>query len=787
MKKLYLFSYTSEEKVSDLGEKKVAILILFCPYKNIDKHLGDIYNQLRLHFQRNVLPDKIIVICASFNESELTSLFALGSNLYDYIPLFKLDRNFSNISINSLQKTGTFKTKMGFNVTDYYLKNIFNRGMVRIFKENGGLIISQSAHHFVFPSGKHSDRFLRPGNVLLEGLHIQFIAFAIFNHFSGKKFANIYCDTSSINSVAYAINALTREFYPSFRSSLLIESFGSYEGFEKAKLNAPKDCMFLISSSTSGGIINRMLVEDKKKIISEENICILYALDVDIRYSSRIICDLTKENTENPEGLEPFESYNVNKGELCKFCDDNSRAVPVKGDVFLLEKPIIKGLTIYKSDHSKTLRNFSEYFKKGTNKETLITAFFKEDSQDGKKYEIYIDIEKLLNEWDSRNPNHPFEKIYSKLEKYIYQNIPASLKYMIVVPDKSSLLLAKIIIKVLSNLGITFEEENILSIGNISRIDKSLSGTIAVISSSIATGRNLLFISRALRQFESEYQHIYFTLINRTSNLKHYDFLESNLGFGEFGKGTHKIINVEKILCPHEAYDTPWHIEKEALKLLREYCETEEIFPIAIEYCNKRINELEDSGLHNGLADNLFLNSITNKKLKINKGFAFAPDDPNFITNSTQADIYFIIGSILNEIRASGRLDQSEYVRNVLEPGNFVRYNDGIIQAAILRSAKYDELRYDLSDSLSLQIEAILEDMIDHIEDEHAEALIEFFYAISIKKLRLTNASLNACILLIRKKDAYSRNQFLQAIIQFIDVKILKKDRRSTSLLRSVV
>ena len=69
-----------------------------------------------------------------------------------------------------------------------------------------------------------------------------------------------------------------------------------------------------------------------------------------------------------------------------------------------------------------------------------------------------------------------------------------------------------------------------------------------------------------------------------------------------------------------------------------------------------------------------------------------------FIRNSKQSEIYFIISSILNDLRNKGVFKQGEYVRNLIDPGNFVRFNDGIIQACFLRAAKSPELDYSLSD-----------------------------------------------------------------------------------------
>ncbi|MCK7556560.1 hypothetical protein MKQ70_16660 [Chitinophaga sedimenti] len=265
----------------------------------------------------------------------------------------------------------------------------------------------------------------------------------------------------------------------------------------------------------------------------------------------------------------------------------------------------------------------------------------------------------------------------------------------------------------------------------------------------------------------------FFNFLNRTNKNEFFEFLESNLSLGENGAGTYRITNVEKIHCSLESTQTPWHTEKEFLTILEEFCDDEEDFKTTQKYCSERIQILNDSGKHRGLDDQLFHPAFDRTALKINNGFAFAPNE-NFAQTAAQSEVYFIISSILNDLRNKETLLQSEYVRNLLDPGNFVRYNDGIIQACILRAAKDYELKFHLSDELSLQMKSIIGDMILHLEDPHSEALIEFFYAIAIKKLRLVERDLEDCIKLLEEQPSYSEgDSILKGMIAYIRKKVL--------------
>ncbi|MGZ3755221.1 MAG: hypothetical protein ACXVAY_19500 [Mucilaginibacter sp.] len=776
MKKCYIFSFIHDHIIPDQGEKKINTLVLFFPYKNIERDTEDIQLQLREYFYKNIPPDKIVIICPEFNQVEVTEIFKKESTIYSYIPHFEGDDFDDHISALSIDKNGLFKTFIGAEVSNYHIDEIYNCGLIKIFNANGGLIISKSAHHFVFPSGKHCDRFLRTGNVLIHGSEILFIVSALIKRFKNKRFENVYCDTSSINSLAYSYITFLKELDNDYNACVRVESFGSYKLFEESKFTAERGSLFLISSSTSGSILRRM-TEDKRRNIELENIAIIYGLSVEGSFNGQVICDLTNDPIRNPDGLTEFKSYNPLKGKPCDLCNDASKPIEVQGDVFLLEKPNVVGQLISKLDAPVFLNKMAPFYEKpAESKSAVLKCYFKDDG-DEKKYDVYIDVAEMLDEWKNRNNEKAlYKKVFEKLEKYVLQNIPASLKYMIVLSDQASTTLAEIISEILNQNGLFFDNKNIIKDYDLKRIDKKQKGTIAVISSSIVSGRNLLFLSRALRDFEATYQRLFFTFINRTQNPKHCEFLESNLGLGEFGKGTNRIINVEKIYCSDQAYATSWHAELDYIKEIEQYCDAkEDEFVKTLDHCRSREIVLNESGLTRGLIDNLFFPSTVNDKpLKIRKGFAFAPNVQYFVARSTQSEIYFIVSCIINELRVQGRLDQSEYVRNVLDPGNFIRYNDGIIQACLLRAATNEELRYDLTDEMGAQMKRVLGDMIIHYGDSHSEGLNEFFYAIAIKKLRLKESIIQECIDLLEDQKVYAQeDSILKGLVSFIKDKVM--------------
>src|SRR5690606_40230559 len=111
----------------------------------------------------------------------------------------------------------------------------------------------------------------------------------------------------------------------------------------------------------------------------------------------------------------------------------------------------------------------------------------------------------------------------------------------------------------------------------------------------------------------------------------------------------------------------------------------------------------------------------------------FRSNDNNYFDNISQSDVYFTIACVLNAMRNSeDGLRQSNFVKNLLDPFVFNRFNDGIIQAAILRSAKSEELNYSYSRQNSENMLMLLKTFVKHHSEYQGEALLEFLHALAI-------------------------------------------------------
>lgn len=132
-----------------------------------------------------------------------------------------------------------------------------------------------------------------------------------------------------------------------------------------------------------------------------------------------------------------------------------------------------------------------------------------------------------------------------------------------------------------------------------------------------------------------------------------------------------------------------------------------------------------------------------------------------------------MINNLRHSTNKDRRIIQEEHIRTLLDPINFNRFDDGIIQAAILRAASPNELNYKLDKSHSLTMMNILIKMIDNHEDElSSEGLIEFLLALATKKLKLHDLHLKQ---ITEKIYLKCKNEVLLCFSTYIQKEIYKK------------
>lgn len=618
-------------------------------------------------------------------------------------------KNIEDVKVVSFQETGIPLSEE--------IHGLFYHGLCEIIRKRNALLESDENFHYVLPSEKHSPFFIRTGNILVKSCEIDFIALVLMSTVDLTKFSYILCDTSSILHIPYAASSLIGLFN-SGGLNVPFVSFGSYQSVDGYDFRP--NSLVLISASSSGDLEEK--VRRKQKDI--EVVTILYNNAV----ARRCLINI---HTLLPALLTIKSNIQYRAQFECEYCQRNSIPVVVRGEQFIPSKMIIQRILLQKSHVPIWVQSAGKYLlgRKAiyVNRGETVVA---------KRREIFIDLSVLLNEHKGG-----FKKV---LNKFLDDALPGSITNIVFVSDQGSQLLARYIHERFATLGRQLPEP--LPAERLGDLSKKAKYNFLVISACITTGNRLNSISRDLRDFVKSSVH-YLGAISRLEDLVKERTLAKNLEYKSKEKRyrTHRF---HKVLSCHmgDNHDQlymkferpPWVNELE-------YWRAQVALPALIQ------TRLELLDAHTGILDDLFFDSPFEDgtpKLRLRKNFAFFDFKEN--RDVTQADVYTIISSLFHALRKPGQIPvgntqerqkflvQHEHVRSILDPECFKRYNDGIIQACILRSALPAELNYSSSERDSLDMLQTLKDLFKKDASLHTkEALLEFLFAIITEKLSL--------------------------------------------------
>ena len=109
------------------------------------------------------------------------------------------------------------------------------------------------------------------------------------------------------------------------------------------------------------------------------------------------------------------------------------------------------------------------------------------------------------------------------------------------------------------------------------------------------------------------------------------------------------------------------------------------------------------------------------------------------IEQSTQSDVYWTIQAVMHDLRTLNRDEglATIYHTTLISPVCFDRFNDGVIQACILRSALPVELDYSFDSECSRQMTDLICSVLSGWKISQGEAALEFLLSLACFRLRL--------------------------------------------------
>jgi hypothetical protein len=290
--------------------------------------------------------------------------------------------------------------------------------------------------------------------------------------------------------------------------------------------------------------------------------------------------------------------------------------------------------------------------------------------------------------------------------------------------------------------------------------------SVLVVGACITDGRDLMDIARSLRNVQTEGTVGFVVAITRVSDRRELEDIKSSLTYGDDGSNICRLESVWDIDITNDVRHNPWDEELGTLKKLRDFLlKKKSPLPAELE---TRISMLEKETA-NGMTNNIFLPTLkTGRELRVRENFVFF-DSNTSPDKVSQADIFAAISCVLHKWRSEGRTALRESIshRDVISPICFDRFNDGVIQAAMLRAAYPGELNYEDSDLLSAHIFDVIRNVFLHCGDDRGEATMEFLLALVGQKIRLSHEYRSMLHELI-KSELVMQSDFVNCIYKYM-------------------
>ena len=585
------------------------------------------------------------------------------------------------------------------------LEDIRRRALTAIFNQRHGFVESTSTYHFVNPSGRHSDRFIRVSNILTRGAEIAFIAFCVLPNVPADA-RQAYIDTPALFTVVAAINEQWRSFD---REALLADNFSSYAGFKASEFETEKSFV-LISASSSGSLANELMA--LRGFAAKQVMHLLFLGDNADKHT--VVGDLQVDTVKNPDGV---TRTTVSTEADCVACRNGSYAIKLQGDQFEFAGPQHDSLLITINDKPPKL---DELMIRLAGKDVFSVGL----GASGKPpRQFEVSPTQLM-------AAEPFKK---RLDYAARRSIPARTDH-IIAADPQSKSLAEYIKQIAA------PEAKVVARDAIdAEVDKTSNTAIVIVATVIESGRTLLDLSRDLRSIAPEAPLSYLVGFSKGTGDPGRSSLAASL------EKTHnpypyEFLAIEEIVLPASSSHNAW---AEEVQLLQRATATESPSPVAAALVQARLDRLRRAS--DPLTNDLFLSNAADRKLTLQPGFVFWPQDlPN--KPHSQADVYFTISSVLQQLRANagkgGKPGKSAirtnwFQQTLLAPGNFGRFNDDVIQASILRAALPAELNYRDRIEDSREMGRLIARILKAAAVDRGGAAAEFLLALATRRLQL--------------------------------------------------
>jgi hypothetical protein len=615
------------------------------------------------------------------------------------------------------------------------LEKIINAGLTQIFNSN---IISYAplGYSYLKPSGKSSSFFVRAEAGLQSSGAVSFTAFAIWAKLLRRQGANpsaielILIDTMAIAPVVFALREL---FLLSNRSQApAVDSFHSYGGLSEVPQPLSGKSLCLISASSSMEMHREWVKE--KRVRNEEVITLVTFEDCkDSEYSLYAL-----PSTLRPDGNLTSALHQIR----------------IFGENFSAGSELPKKVLLRKQVHS-WLSGVNVFFRSSNNIDLQFFDIFRTTSHSSNKRRALFVHASLLEK---------SEEFRDFLELKLPQVVRATTRQIIYSDDAESKNLAQRILQFCVR-SLSLPNVNLLSATELQEDPtKVLKDAGLIIVNIVAgSGGTLLNISRNLRghHFGPRLFVIGIQIVTSESQVK---VLDANLKMSAH-QASVDVLRYQSVAISPSLLSS--FEEERQLYLKQDFSLLPEVF-------QRRLKALSDSASNLSSCGLLPCGHACADHLPLRKDFVFWPKEYN--EGRHHAAVIATMSVLLQRARESDAIDESNRLFSArpthvtLDPENFAHYDDGVIQASILRNALASELDYRADQVASEYLMKLLMKSSQSLGTDRSEGILEFLLAIATHRLKLYIRDQDELIASIRSTASKSDTQMCHAVLWMCDV-----------------
>ena len=605
------------------------------------------------------------------------------------------------------------------------LKHLLSRGVHNLIEKNNAIHQAPSGHVFRHPSQRRNKVFIQAREIASGEAELYVVAYliALCHGKAIQGSSKVFIDTMGI----YAYVKCTLDLC---RSGAEIVSFHSYDELEK--INPPSEPYFcIVSASTSGSMAAKMAnsVWDARRI----------ATIVDVtsqRRAGDVMVALDSMGVVFPD-------LKVSDGTLIEIIGENfsSKAKP--------PRPVVIG-----QPHApKALAKLHEYFG------FSIHPFNTQIATKSKL--LQLDVTKVLES----------EEFQKWLGAEIDWSFPLTVSHVIHADDEASKALVGIVVDRLSvrlaaGLTITVIPYHELEKDNC----KDATGVV-IVSTVARDGGVLREISRDLRSYiKADIPRHFLSPIGIPQTNESWNqlrmFLVRNSTPREYG-----FANWIQLPLGEDSDDNSWY------RLITAYeahsdKNTHDLELGSLKDTSNILPSLELAGKAASNAFNGFLLSPRGNKLCLSEGFLFFGDSTDIAKRYAEVEpsmVYLTISAVLQSAREykehERRLRPNGYESVVLAPECFLRFNEAILQACMLRACQPAELDYSSSPELSKVMKELLVKVFVRCDKDFGDAALEFAAAIAVGSLRLAKRDMETLLDDALEQQAGKQSELLGMLV----------------------